>query len=442
MLNKHYKNISHNQIRITKTNYKQLNTQICLILKKAIFYKFQVFQIWSVGIEQQHVCFLFNGNIQDQFDNNRITYHTINSLDNKIDQNTYTIVYIVAEHNAINELSRFRKILKQLPSKYYTQLKFLFLYQASLMVKTRLWLQTSKRWSLWQKKTKYVNDVEDLLKIQNFQASWMNLVPKQTSGLDQIEPTQLVKQTGGSFGSNLTNQKLNQFGIPVILDCLLSYFVTNADRFLKPDIFRKQGSINEEEQLYTLLMNENYECLNVVEDVRIVCSMIKRFFTSLPDPLIPQNTLKFICNQIVQITPQTEIALLEEVFGKLPSLNRVLLTVMVSFLLCVGNYSEFNHMNMNNLAIVFAPCFMRAQTNDISSLEQVGQSVKFLKILFDNFDKMFQNVTFKLYLQYKQTQSCSSTSSNSSTGPETMSKNQILSSSEDEIVPQFQQKQQ
>lgn len=34
-------------------------------------------------------------------------------------------------------------------------------------------------------------------------------------------------------------------------------------------------------------MNENYECLNVVEDVRIVCSMIKRFFTSLPDPLIP-----------------------------------------------------------------------------------------------------------------------------------------------------------
>lgn len=58
-------------------------------------------------------------------------------------------------------------------------------------------------------------------------------------------------------------------------------------------------------------------------------------------------------------------------------------------------------MNMNNLAIVFAPCFMRAQTNDISSLEQVGQSVRFLKVLFDNFDKMFQNVTFKLYLQYK-----------------------------------------
>lgn len=43
MLNKHYKNISHSWIRITKRNYKLLNTLIYQILKKAIFYKFQVF---------------------------------------------------------------------------------------------------------------------------------------------------------------------------------------------------------------------------------------------------------------------------------------------------------------------------------------------------------------------------------------------------------------
>ncbi|CAD8116562.1 unnamed protein product [Paramecium sonneborni] len=398
--------------------------------------------IQSSGFDQQNICFLFDGNIQHEFDHNKIEYHIINRLDNKIDQNTYTIVYIVAQKDGQAQLSRFRKMLKQLPSKYYTQLIQFYLYQASLMIKTGLWLNTSKRGQLWYKKTKYIDEVEDLLKIPNFQASWINFVPQSNQFIEQQEPNQLIKQQEGPFGSNLTDQKLNQFGIPIILDCLLSYFVTNADRFLKPNIFRKQGSINEEEQLYTLLNNENYECLNVVEDARIVCSMIKRFFTSLPDPLIPQDLLKFICNQIVQITPQTEIALLEEVFGKLPGFNRVLLTVMVSFLQCVGNYSEFNHMNMNNLAIVFAPCFMRAQTNDISSLEQIGQSVKFLKILFDNFDKMFPNVTFKLFLQQKQTQSCSSTSSNSSTGTETISKNKILSSSEDEIVSEFQQKQQ
>jgi hypothetical protein len=67
----------------------------------------------------------------------------------------------------------------------------------------------------------------------------------------------------------------------------LSYFDYNGERFLKPDIFRKQGSIDEENQLFQLLNSENYDCLNVVDDIRLVSSMIKKFFTLLPEPLIP-----------------------------------------------------------------------------------------------------------------------------------------------------------
>lgn len=46
---------------------------------------------------------------------------------------------------------------------------------------------------------------------------------------------------------------------------------------------------------------------------------------------------------------------------------------------------------------------------------------------------MFPEFTFKLFLSSKMGLTSSSTSSNSSTGPETNSKTQMLSSSEDEI---------
>ncbi|CAD8109317.1 unnamed protein product [Paramecium sonneborni] len=403
---------------------------------------FKYFSFQSVCLGLKNLCFLFNGNKQQEFDNNRIEFHIINFLDNKINQNSYNIVYIVAQKQGDKELIRFQKIIKQFPSKYITHLIQFYIYQASWKIKTKLWINHFKLGNLLWKKTKCIDEIEDLIKIPNFQVSWINLELKQISFREQNETNQLIQQQIRPFGLNLINQKLNQFGIPIIVDCLLSYFLVNPDRFLRPHIFRKQGSIDEEEQLYTLLNNQNYECLNVVEDVRIVCSMIKRFFIELPDPLIPQDILKLIYTQLQQVTSQTEIILLEEVFGKLSRLNRILLKMMISFLQCVGNNSEFNYMNVNNLAIIFAPCFMRIQTNDISSQEQIQQSVRFLKILFDNFDKLFPNFTFKQFLQQKQNQFCLSTNSNSSTGTENMFKNQIVLSQEDDIIFQFQQKQQ
>ncbi|CAD8189099.1 unnamed protein product [Paramecium octaurelia] len=360
----------------------------------------------DLGFEQQNVCFLFNGNIQNSFDNNKLIYYTINSLDNKIDQNTYTIVYIMSEHDGLSQLIRFRKLMKQLSSKYYIQLKCFYLYQPSFKIKANLLIQRSrsKREKILYKKTKYIYEVKELLQIPNFQASWMITVPKQIQSFEQIEPVQSIKQSQSSFGSSLSSQKLNQFQIPLVIDHLLSYFVVNPDRFLIPDIFRKQGLITEEDQLQQQLINENYECLKIVEDVRIICSLIKRFFLELPDPLIPEHIFKRICDHFEQTTAQTEIDLLKEVFDQLPNLNKSLLIVMVSFLICVGNHSEFNRMNMNNLAILFAPCFMRVQVNQTQSIEQIKHQLKFLKILFDNYDKLFPNVSFKLFLEYGQAQ--------------------------------------
>ncbi|CAD8100389.1 unnamed protein product [Paramecium primaurelia] len=396
----------------------------------------------NLGFGQQNVFFLFDGNIQHNFDNDKMIYHTINSLDKIIDQNTYTIVYIVADHDGSKQMKRFRKMLKQLPSKYFIQLQGFYVQHANFTLRTKLVFLKSKRERVWYKKIKFIDEVEDLLKIPNFQASWLNTFPKQILTFEKIDQTQQIKQSQSSFGSHLNNQKLNQFQIPIVIDYLLSYFAINTDRFLTPDIFRQQGSINDEEQLQQMLINENYECLKTIEDVRIVCSLIKKFFLELPDPLIPDQIFKQICIKIEQITPQTEIEFLQEIFEQLPNLNQKLLIAMVNFLFSVGSYSEFNRMNMNNLAIIFAPCFMRAQIDQSQQNEKIAYQLKFLKTLFENFHKIHPQISFKLYLQYTQSLSCSSNLNNSSTGKESnIKKNQKLSSLEDEYLGQFQQKQ-
>ncbi|CAD8200384.1 unnamed protein product [Paramecium pentaurelia] len=396
----------------------------------------------NLGFGQQNVFFLFDGNIQHNFDNDKIIYHTINCLDKKIDENTYTIVYIVADHDGSKQMKRFRKMLKQLPSKYFIQLQGFYVYAANFGIRTKLLFLKSKRERVWYKKIKFIDEVEDLLKIPNFQASWLNTFPKQILTFEKKDSTLQIKQSQSSFGSHLNNQKLNQFQIPIVIDYLLSYFAINTDRFLIPDIFRQQGSIIDEEQLQQMLINENYEYLNTIEDVRIVCSLIKKFFLELAEPLIPDQIFQQICIKIEQITPQTEIEFLQEIFEQLPNLNLKLLIAMVTFLFSVGSYSEFNRMNMNNLAIIFAPCFMRAQIDQSQQNEKIGYQLKFLKILFENFHKIHPQISFKLYLQHTQNLSCSSNINNNSTGTESnIKKNQKLSSLEDEKLVQFQQKQ-
>lgn len=47
-----------------------------------------------------------------------------------------------------------------------------------------------------------------------------------------------------------------------------------------------------------MLDQEMFDCLNIVEDVNLVCSMIKKFFAQLPEPIIPEPILMLICNSI------------------------------------------------------------------------------------------------------------------------------------------------
>lgn len=88
--------------------------------------------------------------------------------------------------------------------------------------------------------------------------------------------------------------------------------------------------------------------------------------------------------------------------------------MMLSFLLQISQFEEQNKMTVGNLAVVFAPCFLRPVELTMSELQNMGVSIKFLNVVLANYEKMFPNISYKLFLT-GQDQS-QSTSTNSSTG--------------------------
>lgn len=94
----------------------------------------------------------------------KFTYYFIKLLDNKIDKmyayknkpRPYTLVYFAGDEVISSGFTRFREFMKLLPVKYYVRLKGMYVYHASLLVRSFLFFEGSKRGKLWKKRTHFI----------------------------------------------------------------------------------------------------------------------------------------------------------------------------------------------------------------------------------------------------------------------------------------------
>uniref|UniRef100_A0A914QYE7 Uncharacterized protein n=1 Tax=Panagrolaimus davidi TaxID=227884 RepID=A0A914QYE7_9BILA len=128
-------------------------------------------------------------------------------------------------------------------------------------------------------------------------------------------------------------------------------------------IYRMSGSEEEIEALKNKFDGGSEVDLTVIKDIHSICSLLKLYLRSLPNPLIPCKILEIIFEQFQMDQPKTDeqkIEILRNELSKLDIFRRKTLACLFRHLKNVVQFSVQNRMDAHNLAIIFIPTLFRS----------------------------------------------------------------------------------
>eukprot|EP01113_Clastostelium_recurvatum_P017276 TRINITY_DN2021_c0_g1_i5.p1 TRINITY_DN2021_c0_g1~~TRINITY_DN2021_c0_g1_i5.p1 ORF type:complete len:1300 (+),score=397.66 TRINITY_DN2021_c0_g1_i5:103-4002(+) len=168
--------------------------------------------------------------------------------------------------------------------------------------------------------------------------------------------------------------------LPYMLIILGEHMLVNR-AFECEGIFRVQASAPEVRAVQQELDTGKFTALESVTNVHLLASLMKKFLREMPDPLIP-DSLYDRCIATRQATEAYDI--LEQV----PSLNRKIIMFLLQFLQIFIDPEkvEKSRMNADNLAMVFAPSFVRCPSTDLGLvISLVHKEKDFVRLLIENY---------------------------------------------------------
>lgn len=173
----------------------------------------------------------------------------------------------------------------------------------------------------------------------------------------------------------------------IVCDCIS--FIRNRG-FYETGVFRIPGNLdvvnllkqkyNDRFKTRELKEMNGYSVLNKhrpAPSVNDVASLLKLFFTELPEPLVP----RYITDAMLEIASlnlrqEDECQYLGKLVKRIPSPNRECLGLLVSFLRELCAFRKFNHMTANNLATCFVlSIFGRGKTHQQIILVTTGTKI-------------------------------------------------------------------
>lgn len=156
--------------------------------------------------------------------------------------------------------------------------------------------------------------------------------------------------------------------IPSVVKKTVRYLATYAVK--EEGIGRQSSNVNEVQRLIKDIDAGRGVDFTKVNDSHAVCSVLKRFLMSLPEPVIPcAHYESFV--QIIKNNVEIEIGLKKQVEA-LPKENACLLDYIMSFLLLLSRHANENKMTVENLSRVFAPSIL-SQGIDSLTWSQLGE---------------------------------------------------------------------
>lgn len=120
-----------------------------------------------------------------------------------------------------------------------------------------------------------------------------------------------------------------------------------------------------------------------------VATLLKQFFMSLIDPVIPFSCYNSFTSLLDQSIPDDEkIREYKTLLEQLPMVNRATLQFLLEYLVVINSNAEVNLMNSSNLGVVFGPSLLRSQVPDPISLMS-STSSRVVEFMIDHFSALF-----------------------------------------------------
>jgi len=202
----------------------------------------------------------------------------------------------------------------------------------------------------------------------------------------------VVKILGEYFGKSVKTKS----DIPYFVDLIVAYVSKNCKT---KSLFRVSGGVDKLRDLVDVVDNDG--CVLTIKemlevgDIHILCSFLKKYLRTYDGSIFGfENYIGWLilakeCSKN-GITKDIE----EQIQILLQKLNEgeELLSVQIFELLSkISSKSKSNHMNSENLSIIFASIFIRPKVVDTETLENAEIICKLFEYMIDNSKKIFVN---------------------------------------------------
>ncbi|KAG6821005.1 hypothetical protein H0H93_008634 [Arthromyces matolae] len=130
------------------------------------------------------------------------------------------------------------------------------------------------------------------------------------------------------------------------------------------------------------------KCIQAVETIGIVTSVLKKYFRSLPAPLLTYDLHdEFMAT--VQLKGQTSRdATMLDLVNRLPNEHYYTLRMLMLHLHRIHELSDINKMNARNLGVVFGPTLMRSPDPAQEFNDMAGKALT-IEWLVENAPRIF-----------------------------------------------------
>lgn len=179
----------------------------------------------------------------------------------------------------------------------------------------------------------------------------------------------------------LQASKYPDLAIPVIL-AVLADSIFSMSGTKTEGIFRVPAAASHLKSLTEKINAGDYDMAENTNDVFAVCALLKSFLRDAPMPLIPEH----LYQKCIDSPSQGMNAFLTEV----STIHQVIGTYVVGLIreLIKPEVVELTKMNLDNLAMVFSPGFLRSSHTDFNQMVSIAEKEKlFVKYLVENLPR-------------------------------------------------------